>query len=263
MFEVKARRSKKTSAALVGFAKPQPTLPGLHPHRTPRRHRDHRDPGGDAVAGTFQSEGQGPRHRLSEQLQLGWHMYVDDHADVMPPSAGRGAQNIGCWVLGDVRVSAALTNLETGVLFPYVRSTGLYRCPADRSTVQGVPKRLRPRSYSINGQLNALEGYGEDVPYFVAQKVTGIPLPGPSQLIVFIDEGERSIGWGDFGWANKDTPTWVSMPADRHNQSGSLSFGDGHVAPVRWKSPKYNRAGSSQPLDSNGIDPRHVVLHRQ
>jgi prepilin-type processing-associated H-X9-DG protein len=175
-----------------------------------------------------------------KQLQLAWQMYVDDHADVMPPSVGLAPQNIA-WVLGDVSVNAAVANLEEGVLFPYVRSTGIYRCPADRSIVQGVEKRLRPRSYSINGQLNPLEGYGDDSPYILCQKMAGIPLPAPSQLIVFIDEGERSIGYGSFDWPNKDTPTWGGVPADRHGQSGSLSFGDGHVEAVRWKSPKQNR----------------------
>jgi prepilin-type N-terminal cleavage/methylation domain-containing protein/prepilin-type processing-associated H-X9-DG protein len=177
-----------------------------------------------------------------KQLQLAWQMYVDDHADVMPPSVGLGPQNIGAWVLGVVSVNAAVTNLEAGVLFPYVRSTGSYRCPADPSTVQGVEKRFRPRSYSVNGQLNPLRGYGEDSPYILGQKLAGIPLPGPSQLIVFIDEGERSLGYGDFGWQNKDASTWGSVPADRHGQSGSLSFGDGHVEAARWKWPKQDRA---------------------
>ena len=41
----------------------------FHSHRTPRRHRDHRDPGGDTFACLEQGQRQSPIHFLPEQLE--------------------------------------------------------------------------------------------------------------------------------------------------------------------------------------------------
>jgi prepilin-type processing-associated H-X9-DG protein len=35
--------------------------------------------------------------------------------------------------------------------------------------------------------------------------------------------------------------TWISLPADRHEQGCNLSFADGHIEYWRWYSPKYPR----------------------
>ena len=44
----------------------------FYPHRAARRYRDHRDPGGDAVAGAEQSQGQGATDPVHEQLPADW-----------------------------------------------------------------------------------------------------------------------------------------------------------------------------------------------
>jgi len=181
-----------------------------------------------------------------KQLQFAWQMYVDDHADVMPPNlfetAGGLWRNLpGSWVLGHAQIDTAITNVETGVLFGYVGTVGSYRCPADRSLTTGPEKTLRLRSYSISGQLNPKNGWIPDPPYILVQKLSQIPLPSPSGLHVFIDEGERSISSGDFGWQLKDDSVWGSIPADRHTQGGVVSHADGHAEPRRWRWPKRNR----------------------
>jgi len=37
----------------------------------------------------------------------------------------------------------------------------------------------------------------------------------------------------------------VNLPADRHNQSGTLSFADGHVERWKWRWPKQFRKKQS------------------
>ena len=182
----------------------------------------------------------------ARQLGFAWRMYTDDHDDLMPPnnsaSLGGGVWRSpsGSWVLGNAQVDTAVTNIESGVLYPYVKTLTAYRCPADRSLTTGQEKKLRLRSYSIQYQLGTYFDAGVD-PSSAFLKLGQIPLPQPSQLSVFIDEGERSITSGDFGWQRTIDPTWGGIPADRHNQGGVLSFADGHAETHRWLWIKRNR----------------------
>jgi prepilin-type processing-associated H-X9-DG protein len=60
---------------------------------------------------------------------------------------------------------------------------------------------------------------------------------------VFIEEHEKSIQQSAFGinapnsltLFNSSLWTWISFPATRHNNAGTLSFADGHVATWRWR----------------------------
>ncbi len=163
------------------------------------------------------------------QLQLAWTMYADDNKEVMPPNnsgdvGGLWTGRPGSWVLGNAQRDTAVTNLEAGLLYPYVKSPGTYRCPADRSLATGPAKKPRIRSYSINGALNPLNGWTDGPPYLIYRKLSRIPLPSPSGLQVFIEEQERSIGAGDFFWLAQDGGTWGGLPADRHGQGGVVSL---------------------------------------
>ena len=184
-----------------------------------------------------------------KQLQLAWHMYTDDNADVMPANIlvddGDKLRNLpGSWVLGDAQLDTTSTNIQSGALFPYARSLSSYRCPADRSLTTGPEKKLRLRSCSITGGLNPIyPGSGsvfDETPYLHYQKLSSIPLPSPVGLQVFIDEGERTISSGGFLWWTKDAGQWGDVPADRHNQGGVLSFADGHAQLRRWLAPKHD-----------------------
>jgi prepilin-type N-terminal cleavage/methylation domain-containing protein/prepilin-type processing-associated H-X9-DG protein len=181
-----------------------------------------------------------------KQLQLAWQMYADENGDVMPPNIATDKGGLwtgmpGSWVLGNAQRDTALTNLQSGVLYPYVRSVGAYRCPADRSFATGAGKQARIRSYSINGQLNPQVGWVDTYPYLLYRKASRLP-PSPSSVQVFIDEQERSIAAGDFLWfVNEITGKWGGIPADRHGQGGVVSLADGHAEQRRWRSPKRNR----------------------
>src|SRR5437867_9426927 len=76
------------------------------------------------------------------QLQFGYHLYVHDSDDRLPPnfvdSPGGVQQSLkGSWVLGNAQRDTNTANIEAGVLFPHVGHTPVYRCPADKSTVIG------------------------------------------------------------------------------------------------------------------------------
>jgi len=84
------------------------------------------------------------------------------------------------------------------------------------------------------------------------QKYSEVLIPGPSDVLVFIDEHEQSIYDGEFHVSQADpynartqsssgegdSNTWLKLPADRHNQGANLSFADGHVQSHHWQAPK-------------------------
>jgi prepilin-type N-terminal cleavage/methylation domain-containing protein len=59
-----------------------------------------------------------------KQLQLAWQMYAADHSDVMPPNNSSWGQPglvrgpSGSWVLGNAQQDTAITNVQSGLLFP-------------------------------------------------------------------------------------------------------------------------------------------------
>ncbi len=193
-----------------------------------------------------------------KQLQLGYLLYVDDNHDMLPPNRavadGSGARNLpGSWVVGNAQRDTNTANLEAGVIFPHVGGTGVYRCPADRSTVTGSSALRRVRSYSLEGWLNSsmdakgLQWVPETYPW-QQLKLSTLRVPPPSGVFGFIDEHEQSIDAGLFILeqphritSDEWTDFWISLPADRHNRGANLSFLDGHVEHWKWKASKIYR----------------------
>ena len=100
------------------------------------------------------------------QLQLCWNLYVDDHNALMPPSNDvtsgpmfRGVEP--SWAVGGGVHDLTTSNLMRGVLYPYNKSVGIYRCPPDKNTVANHPEILRTRTYQLSATLN---GYADGVP---------------------------------------------------------------------------------------------------
>src|SRR3989441_5115819 len=97
-----------------------------------------------------------------KQLQLAWLMYADDNDGNLVPNLWAGSASIRVpvknWVAGRLDFSGSNpdnTNalfLTESPLYPYTKSIGVYKCPADKSTVQ-TPGGAYPRtrSLSMNG----------------------------------------------------------------------------------------------------------------
>jgi prepilin-type N-terminal cleavage/methylation domain-containing protein/prepilin-type processing-associated H-X9-DG protein len=197
-----------------------------------------------------------------KQLQTCWTMYTVDNDDRVPPnmsvydiSTGRPISSdpnilAMTWCPGNARADETTANIERGYLFPYNRSTAIYRCPSDKAPVYTLDGRVldipRTRSYNMSQSLNGLpwDGYisGLDIPTF--QRLTEIREPGTSDLFVFIDVHEDGILDSLFGlpipgdwWDGY----WFDLPANRHSQGCNLSFADGHIEHWRWKNPKVLR----------------------
>jgi prepilin-type N-terminal cleavage/methylation domain-containing protein/prepilin-type processing-associated H-X9-DG protein len=179
-----------------------------------------------------------------KQLQLAWIMYAGDYSGLMCPnrSSGNGTDPLtwnclpGSWVLGNAQLHGSPTNIESGVLFPYTKAVGIYKCPADRSFTAGQAKVPRNRSYMLEIFLNGSPPIDGKIKTRLAEIVS----PSPSAVFGFLDVSERMINACDFSlaWDNN----WWDIPADRHSLGLGLSFLDGHAELHRWRFPKATKS---------------------
>jgi prepilin-type processing-associated H-X9-DG protein len=186
-----------------------------------------------------------------KQLQTAWLMYLPENADAMPPDVSQQDGPMqrsapGSWVVGNTVTDTATSNLQTGVLFNYVGNPGVYRCPADHSTVKAFPVLQRTRSYSLSVWLNGDLRFKYpdfkpgDWPYL---KWKGGQLLNPVQVFAFMEEHDQSIDDGAMEAANPldgqpVADEWFDLPSDRHSQGCAVSFADGHAARWSLKFPK-------------------------
>jgi prepilin-type N-terminal cleavage/methylation domain-containing protein/prepilin-type processing-associated H-X9-DG protein len=185
----------------------------------------------------------------ARQLILCWRMYIDDHGR-LPDNYffdADGTPSSSMWVRGSVDDHPAFgqhepgaldsTNVNTiisGKLYPYNQSTGIYRCPSDKSLTEGVP---RVRSYSMNGWMGGRPLAGQDH-FRVFLKESDIVDPSPSRAWVMIDEHERSINDGWFAFDMSGNRGFIDVPASRHDRRFALAFADGHAEIWELRDPR-------------------------
>lgn len=186
-----------------------------------------------------------------KQLQVGWNMYLGDSGDVMMPNSPLSAAG-ATWVGGGTEswgASPANTNIqyyETNLMAPYMGGQlAVYRCPADQ-----IPSDngQRIRTYSMQGQVGTLKNYGNQVyakAYLKMSDVTGSS-PGPSDLIIFLEENMCSMNDGYLQVDNDFTATpgnygavgtFPDVPGSYHHWSCGISFADGHAEIHKWLNP--------------------------
>ncbi len=188
-----------------------------------------------------------------KQLQFCWQMYTEDCADQLPANTALNENDIGnreawatdpySWLQGNAWTDTTSDYLQKGVLYRYNQSLGIYRCPADKSTVRDQGVIPRNRSVSMSMYMNFRNQPGDPGYEICWHRLSQIQRPGPSQAAVFIEEHEKSIQQSAFGINAPDALTmfgsslwtWISFPATRHNDGGTLSFADGHVETWRWR----------------------------
>jgi prepilin-type processing-associated H-X9-DG protein len=192
------------------------------------------------------------------QLQTCARLYSLDYDDYLPPNRNVYEATTGkpsavfdpnmTWCAGLAPYDTTTKNVERGLLFPYNRSTGIYRCPSDLSWVRTEDGRQlhirRTRSYNLSQSVNGLPYDNRRSIYPPSfTKESEIDGPSPHDLIFFIDVHEDGILDSLFGipprnWPWGTGPQWWDLPAGRHSQGGNLSFADGHVEHWRWDEPK-------------------------
>jgi prepilin-type N-terminal cleavage/methylation domain-containing protein/prepilin-type processing-associated H-X9-DG protein len=200
-----------------------------------------------------------------KELTLAWTMYNGDNRENFVVNGNNGDSPGGTanaptpgvnpqWCPDDMSQGAAVPGeqislpwLEAGLMYPYVGSPGVYRCPADSSTYKNDtvyptsgPGTNRLRSVSMNAWINpstaAYNDYQAGTGFRAYRKTTDLSVPGPAGLWLLLDENPYSINDAYF----LDIPTdtgWVDCPAAYHNGACGISFCDGHAQIKQWRDP--------------------------
>jgi prepilin-type N-terminal cleavage/methylation domain-containing protein len=137
-------------------------------------------------------------------------------------------------------------------------SAGIWKCPADPSKV--IPSSGPYRGQSVarirsmvmmvwlggfGGVLNSDPPGVASPPWRLYLKAGDLVDPGPSSTMLFWDEREDAINYGNF-FVNMDgfpdhpekSEFDIDMPASYHNRAGGISFTDGHAEIKKWVDPR-------------------------
>ncbi|HXE56154.1 MAG TPA: prepilin-type N-terminal cleavage/methylation domain-containing protein [Tepidisphaeraceae bacterium] len=167
------------------------------------------------------------------QLTMAWIMYADANkghfcsSDTQTIPPGTGPANLGTPATGKGNgfwswVGGGNTQLDinSGVLWPYIKNYQTYKCPNDRIDYW--------HTYSINGLLAGESGQNNGYPS--GPLFTTGQLKRAYATFVFIEEMDPR-GWlmNSFMIPAYPGNNWGDMPATMHGNANSLSFADGHA----------------------------------
>jgi prepilin-type N-terminal cleavage/methylation domain-containing protein len=181
----------------------------------------------------------------TRQLTLGWLMFQTDSQDLNMDLGGAIDKNLNYMSWDPTLFKNDPQGLigSTAGMSAYVKSVGVYKCPADNYATAQVSDRLR--SYAANGAIDG-GGSGPDYSkqafsgrtYFTAKKTSQLNTPGPVNIYVFIDEHPDGIDDLLFQFNPGETGAagvfWRNLPASNHNGVGEMSFADGHSELKKW-----------------------------
>jgi prepilin-type N-terminal cleavage/methylation domain-containing protein len=194
------------------------------------------------------------------QLNTGCKLYTDDNNGLLvsswPLGSGSDPVNPYSWCPGwastapqDLTYGPApqfsCTNiyaLEQGAIWQYIKSTGVYHCPADDRSSGGLPV---VRSYSMNSWMNG-RTFGDPtgnsnfttpdqdaaLTYTFFHKE--VQVSRPAQLWWLIDEDGSSINDSMFAVDMGTVNGIYDLPSTRHGGAYELCYADGHEEQIRW-----------------------------
>ncbi len=184
-----------------------------------------------------------------KQLTLAWALYpVDNHEKL----ALNGAATLGLatypylWIYGSnhgdpqtLTNSDYLVSPRYALFSQYLRTTEIYKCPADRSLWPLNGKLVyEMRSYCMNSYLGTPPGnvqspIATNAAYLSFFKSSQLARVSTADLFVFIDGNPASICTPAFG-VDMVGETFIHYPSSFHRGGGVVSFADGHVEPHKW-----------------------------
>jgi len=201
------------------------------------------------------------------QLLLAWRMYAEDNRDVLLFATADPASDKApfSWVQGllDYDPNNASNwdvnqDIKRSPMWQYCAgSVGIWRCPADLSTVtpasgpfagRTVP-RVRSMAMSIwvggwgivGGSWKGTDAGCSGPDWRVYSKISDMADPGPARTWVLVDEREDRINFGNAFTDMTGYPDSTSLlrfhfdyPGGYHNRACGFSFADGHAEIKRW-----------------------------
>ena len=207
-----------------------------------------------------------------KQLQLCYHMYVDDNNDFLPLNFlnGQGTSWLSYPPTGGSAQSDYNTkNIRSATLYPYNQNPKIYVCPANNYMLTvGASTSTSPPYYDDFGNLIKLNslvpqmrtcsieysmgGNGASSPsgpwtitshdgsftWNSYEKFSSLQTARVAAKIVFVDEASGSVDDGVFAMYPANTYSspnyWWNMPGSRHLNGCVFSFADGHAEYWKW-----------------------------
>lgn len=213
------------------------------------------------------------------QLSLSHQLYADDNLGVMVangfglPSSFKGIQ---LWVLGGQHFepeawtnAAYLIDPQYALFAPYLKTTEIYRCPADRFKFQlGGRSYQKLRTYALNAFMGWVHPAGAFQSSELASfdKMADIAKVNPSEIFSFVDGGPDSVCYPGFVVILGEPEFFYHIPSTQHRGAGTLSYADGHADSHRWKDSRTRDAslfeGSNHfRIISHDEDQKWLQLH--
>jgi prepilin-type N-terminal cleavage/methylation domain-containing protein/prepilin-type processing-associated H-X9-DG protein len=136
-----------------------------------------------------------------KQLGLGFLQYSQDYDEQFPS----GTNNTDYY--------AAFYRGWAGQIYPYVKSTAVYKCPDDSTTASGTNEYVL--SYLENAALNPVGLYwgGDGIPQINAPASTVMlyEVSGHQAAMSTPGEGDSQSGWGWTYWTAGNTPSHMGL----------------------------------------------------
>jgi prepilin-type N-terminal cleavage/methylation domain-containing protein len=196
----------------------------------------------------------------TKNLSLGWYMYMGDNDGRIMSSEDNGIDKNGTYVgwcgvprnasgntLSNTQADPPVTDedekrgIEVGVLYPYIKDSGAYHCPADN-----VRKSLYDRTgvFVSYGVPMCLNGYpnSNSAQYNTQIKIFD-EIKAPATRYVFVESAETRnwnsshhfvLGAPEYT-GNAQQWGWWGPMAVNHGDSSVLGFCDGHSEVRKWR----------------------------
>ncbi|SVC27009.1 uncharacterized protein METZ01_LOCUS279863 [marine metagenome] len=195
-----------------------------------------------------------------KQLGIMMVLYADDNEDRVVHN-GNGQLRL-TWVGGvfssrpeDAGKPEMLIDKNLSLFGQYIKTTGIYRCPSDKTTItvrDPITRRMTPkprlRSYSLNsfvGWNTNTRGAGEpayrnqpDQRYQSYLKMSD-SAKGPSEVFTFIEVHPVSLCRPFFG--HHMNQSFYHVPAGYHNGAAALGYIDGGARVHKWMDTQTKR----------------------
>jgi prepilin-type N-terminal cleavage/methylation domain-containing protein len=184
------------------------------------------------------------------QLLIAWTSYAGENRDLLAQNVAsddsgfagtptdpvaQPGQPYASWVLGDISVSTEATNtdyLSHGLLWSYLGSPGVFKCPADLKT--GANNVPTVRSYSMNSWMNGIPPWQSSLPCVTFTKFSGITQLSTPMALVFLEESPVTINDGYWAQDLDSRTQWIDCPGYYHINCCGLSFADSHAEIRKW-----------------------------
>jgi len=169
-------------------------------------------------------------------LTLAWLMYKDENDNKLVNGHTPGPGSEPAWVVvppdaTNASIEEKKKYIKQGLLWPYVKNIGVYRCPSDRRNKSQWHKYAY-RTYSIAGGMNGVAASGA---WEILPCLKYSDIKNPATKYVFLAECDPR-GYNNGSWVmHPKSRGWVDPFGVWHRRNTStLGWADGHVDMQRW-----------------------------